>query len=197
MNKISTNPGMFRLIVTLTFITLLSGAILGFLYQMTAPVIQANEEERLKSNLTHLLDSFDNNPLGDAFTLEEFPGLRFLPAMREGRLSALAVESTSTRGYAGAVTLLVGFRDTGEVLKVAVLRQKETPGLGTRMTEESFLRQFVNLLPDSFPLKVKKDGGSIDALTAATISSRAFLDAMNIAQAGASKALAGLKERLP
>lgn len=188
---------MFRLIVTLTVITLLSGAILGFLYQMTAPVIQANEETRLKKNLTDLLDSFDNNPLEDAFTLEEFPNLRFLPAWREGRLSALAVEATSTKGYAGAVTLLVGFKATGEVLKVAVLRQKETPGLGTRMTEESFLKQFVNRLPDAFPLKVKKDGGAIDALTAATISSRAFLDALNLAQAGASKALARLKERLP
>jgi electron transport complex protein RnfG len=61
---------------------------------------------------------------------------------------------------------------------ISVLQHKETPGLGTKMTEEKFLVQFRGKNPGSFPLKVKKDGGQVDAITAATISSRAFCDAL-------------------
>lgn len=196
MSQNANRSNLVQLVLTLTAITLLSGAILGFLFQITAPVIQVNEEERLKQNLSKLLDTFDNNPLEESFILDEFPGLRFLPARRQGSLSALAVEATSNKGYAGSVTLLAGFKASGELVRVNVLRQKETPGLGTRMTEEEFLSQFGNLKPEMFPLKVKKDGGSVDALTAATISSRAFLDALNQAQAGASKALEKLNQEV-
>ncbi len=58
------------------------------------------------------------------------------------------------------------------------LDHKETPGLGTKMTEPEFKEQFTGKNPAEFTLKVKKDGGPVDAITAATISSRAFCDAV-------------------
>jgi electron transport complex protein RnfG len=63
-------------------------------------------------------------------------------------------------------------------MDLTVLEHKETPGLGTKMTDPSFKDQFNGKNPDSFQLKVKKDGGKVDAITAATISSRAFCDAV-------------------
>jgi electron transport complex protein RnfG len=74
-------------------------------------------------------------------------------------------------------------------MNIRVLKQKETPGLGTRVTEEEFLHQFKDLSKDVFPVSLKKDNGTIDAITAATISSRAFLDALNKAQVGALQAI--------
>ncbi|MGB4293017.1 MAG: FMN-binding protein [Bacteroidales bacterium] len=59
-----------------------------------------------------------------------------------------------------------------------MLEQKETPGLGTKMTEPFFKDQFNGKNPANFKLKVKKDGGEVDAITAATITSRAFCDAL-------------------
>jgi electron transport complex protein RnfG len=59
-----------------------------------------------------------------------------------------------------------------------VLSHKETPGLGTKMTEPRFSSQFLGKNPEDFTLKVKKDGGQVDAITAATVSSRAYCDAI-------------------
>jgi electron transport complex protein RnfG len=62
-----------------------------------------------------------------------------------------------------------------------VLEQKETPGLGTKMKGDKFLRQFRGKDPSSFNLKPKKDGGDVDALTGATITTRAFGEATQLA----------------
>jgi electron transport complex protein RnfG len=77
---------------------------------------------------------------------------------------------------------MVGFRPDGTIFNISILEQKETPGLGTKMVPEgtpdkpAFKDQFNEKNPATFALKVKKDGGPVDAITAATISSRAFCD---------------------
>ena len=76
---------------------------------------------------------------------------------------------------------MVGFLPDGTIKNISVLDIKETPGLGTKMKEPKFLDQFVNKNPADFVLKVKKDGGDVDALTGATISSRAFSSAVQTA----------------
>ena len=73
---------------------------------------------------------------------------------------------------------MVGFKPDGSITNVEVLEQKETPGLGTKMATD-WKNQFVGKNPKNFVLKVGKDGGEIDAITASTITSRAFLDALN------------------
>ena len=89
------------------------------------------------------------------------------------------------QGFSGVVRLMVGFTPEGEVVNVNVLEQSETPGLGTKMADEgnpllmSVKGQKLEekKLVDG-KLAVRKDGGDVDALTAATISSRAYVDAM-------------------
>jgi len=75
---------------------------------------------------------------------------------------------------------MVGFLPDGTIYDVEVLDHKETPGLGDKIDRKKsdFTRQFQNKNPGAFSLTVKKDGGSVDAITAATISSRAFCNAV-------------------
>ena len=75
--------------------------------------------------------------------------------------------------------LMVGVLPDGTVYDTSVLSHSETPGLGAKCTsEEHFYGQFRNLKTDK-PLLVKKDGGSIDAITGSTITSRAYIEAVN------------------
>ena len=89
-----------------------------------------------------------------------------------------AVNSYTNNGFSGYISLMAGFKPDGSVIGISVLEHKETPGLGTKMTEPEFKEQFTGKNPGESMLKVKKDGGDIDAITAATISSRAFCDAV-------------------
>jgi electron transport complex protein RnfG len=76
---------------------------------------------------------------------------------------------------------MVGFTPDGKIYNTSVLEHKETPGLGDKMDirKSPWPKQFEGVNPSDFNLKVKKDGGDVDAITAATISSRAFCDAID------------------
>ena len=74
--------------------------------------------------------------------------------------------------------LIVGFLLDGTINGYKVIDQKETPGLGTKVTESKFSEQFKGMNPGSNRFKVRQDGGEIDAVTSATISSRAIIDAI-------------------
>ncbi len=76
---------------------------------------------------------------------------------------------------------MLGVRPAGNIHTAAVREHKETPGLGTKMNDTEFKNQFIGKNPSSFNLKVKKDGGEIDALAGATITSRAFGQAIQLA----------------
>ena len=107
-------------------------------------------------------------------------------ATKGGAVAGYAVQTMTKQGFSGVVRLMVGFTPDGEVVNVNVLEQAETPGLGTKMTEEGNpllmsikgQRLEEKQLVDG-RLAVRKDGGDVDALTAATISSRAYGDAVN------------------
>ena len=98
----------------------------------------------------------------------------------------VAVQSMTKQGFGGAVRLMEGFTPAGEVVNGNALEQTETPGLGTKMADEGnvLLRSVKGQkledkkLVDG-KLAVTMDGGDVDALTAATISSRAYVDAIN------------------
>jgi electron transport complex protein RnfG len=83
-------------------------------------------------------------------------------------------------GFGGVIRMMVGFAPNGQILNVNVLQQAETPGLGTKMADEdnALLRSIKDKKAWEIEFKVKKDGGELDALTAATISSRAYYDAV-------------------
>jgi electron transport complex protein RnfG len=107
--------------------------------------------------------------------------LEVYPAKKGDKLVASAIRTYSPKGYGGNVWLMVGLLPDGTIHNVSVLEHHETPGLGTKMAETAFIDQFIDKNPASFTLEVKKDGGDIDAISGATISSRAFAQAAQLA----------------
>ncbi len=100
-----------------------------------------------------------------------------------------ASKGASDNGYGGRVELIVGFHPDTTIYHIEVLTQTETPGLGTVMTEEEnlLLRSFRRRNPGEMKLSVRKDGGDVDALTGATVSSRAYIEAVGDAYNRLSK----------
>lgn len=169
-------------------ITLVASAGVGAVNLITAePIAQAEQAAKVAA-LNGVLPAFDQTSAG-VQTLDGIP-VTVYTATRGGETVGYAVETRSKEGFGGAVDLMVGFTPAGEVINVNVLKQTETPGLGTKMADEG------NPLLASIQgqdlaqrklvggkLAVRKDGGDVDALTAATISSRAYVDAINRAWA--------------
>lgn len=170
----STLPNMF---IVLTLICLVSAAALGFTYAQTIDRIEALAAQRRTEAIRAVLPEFDNNPAEEAYSPEDYPRLTVYPATRDGNRVGSAVRSYSDQGYSGTIWIMVGFDSEGVITGTSVLEHQETPGLGAKMTEEEFRSQFDDFDPSEQELRVAKDGGDVDAITAATITSRAFCDA--------------------
>lgn len=166
--------------LSLTLISLIASACLAFVYQITKEPIEASIMNKKISAIKTVIPEFNNNPDAEMFRLPTGEGdsLDIYPAKKDGNLIGFAVNTYSPSGFSGNISLMAGFKTDGTIINVAVLEQKETPGLGTKMTGPEFKDQFNDKNPAEFVLKVKKDGGQVDAITAATISSRAFCDAL-------------------
>ena len=95
--------------------------------------------------------------------------------------------SYTNNGFSGEIKVMVGFDAAGNIVNYAVLEQAETPGLGTKIVDwfktEKGKQNILGMNGSSEQLKVTKDGGEVDAITAATISSRAFLESVKLAYA--------------
>ncbi|WP_372754313.1 RnfABCDGE type electron transport complex subunit G [Mariniflexile sp.] len=173
-----------NMVVSLLLITLISGLTLGFVNDLTLePKAKAKLEKKVNA-LKLVLPTFDNNPVEDMKLVKSetaSDSVEIYPAYSKNEFVGAAVIGSTNKGFSGLVKIMIGFKPTGEIENVVVLEQKETPGLGTKMAEPKFLQQFKNINIASYNLKVKKDGGDVDALTGATISTRAFCDATQMA----------------
>ncbi len=162
-----------NMVLSLTLISMVMVAGLGFVYNLTKDTIATAEKQKEVLAVKKVLPSFDNNPIAE---MKEIDGLTFYPAKKNGKFIGCAVKTFTNKAFSGRFDLMVGFLADGTIKTIEVLEQKETPGLGAKMTEPKFKDQFNGKNPASFPLLVKKDGGKVDAISAATISSRAFCD---------------------
>jgi electron transport complex protein RnfG len=174
----------FGMLVSLLVITLISGLALGYVNDLTiGPKAKAKLEQKVNA-LKLVLPTFDNNPVEDKKLVKSdkvTDSVEVYPAYLNNEFVGAALVGTTDKGFSGLVRIMIGFKPSGEIENVVVLEQKETPGLGTKMKEEKFIQQFRGININTFNLKVKKDGGDVDALTGATISSRAFCDATQMA----------------
>ena len=173
-----------NMVVSLLLITMIAGLSLGFVNDLTmGPKAKAKLEKKVNA-LKLVLPTFDNNPVNEVtkvITEKVADSVEIYPAFLNNQFVGAAVIGASEKGFSGLVKLMVGFTETGEIKNIEVLEQKETPGLGTKMKDEKFLQQFRGKNPSTFNLLVKKDGGEVDALTGATISTRAFSEATQMA----------------
>lgn len=179
--KMAKTESTFRnMAVSLTLIALVSSALLGFVYEMTKEPIALSNLNKKLSAIKQVVPDFTNNPNDEMFLLPTGEGdsLEVYPAKKDNEIIGYAVNTYTNRGFSGNIKLMAGFRPDGSIINISVLEHKETPGLGTKMTDPGFKDQFNDKNPSEFELRVKKDGGPVDAITAATISSRAFCDAV-------------------
>lgn len=171
---------LINMVLTLLVITFISGGVLGYIYDLTkAPIAKAKLAKKVEA-IKGVLPEFDNNPNEQVKTVEidEKTALEIYPATKDTKGVGTAVKTFSKNGFSGLVWLMVGFEPDGTIHNIEVLEHQETPGLGTKMATPKFKDQFKGKNPKDFKLQVKKDGGDVDAITAATISSRAFCDAV-------------------
>lgn len=173
-----------NMVVSLFVITIISGFSLGFVNDLTLePKAKAKLEKKVNA-LKLVLPTFDNNPVEDILLIRVEnikDSVEVYPAYQSNEFVGAAIIGSTEKGFSGLIKIMVGFKPDGTIQNIAVLEQKETPGLGTKMKDEKFLAQFRDKNPASYNLKVTKDGGEVDALTGATITSRAFGEAVQMA----------------
>lgn len=173
-----------NMVVSLFVITIVAGFSLGFVNELTVGPIEKGKIERKVIALKMVLPEFDNNPVEQVLLIKsDFAkdSVEVYPAFKEGAFVGAAVIGSTEKGFSGLIKIMVGFTPDGIIQNIQVLEQKETPGLGTKMKDEKFLAQFREKNPSAFNLKVTKDGGEVDALTGATITTRAFGEAVQMA----------------
>ena len=171
-----------NMIIALVAVTFEASTSLGFVYQLTKEPIAAARLAKKMEAIQNVLPEFNNEPNMEVYKIpDDGDTLYFFPARVDGGLVGTAIESFTNQGFSGEIKIMVGFLPDGSIYDVAVLEHKETPGLGDKMErrKSDWGLQFKGKNPRNFNVSVTKDGGDVDAITASTISSRAFCDALN------------------
>lgn len=161
-------------VAILTFVGIISALLLSVADNMTRePIAQAREKmkrEAIEKIFPFKFDSLRTVKNDQASFYEAYDS--------EANLKGVAVEVSTDKGYSGKIEVLLGISPDAKVYTYKVLSHTETPGLGDKIDNPKFKKQFENKGLDGLVWKVKKDGGFVDELTAATISSRAITDAV-------------------
>lgn len=173
-----------NMLVSLFVITIVAGFSLGFVNDVTKePIAKAKLERKIQA-LKMVLPKFDNNPVEDLKLIKSNQAkdsVEVYAAYANNQFIGAAIVGSTEKGFSGLIKIMVGFNPVGNIHNIVVLEQKETPGLGTKIKDKKFIQQYVNKNPSLNNIKVKNDGGEIDALTGATISTRAFSEAVQMA----------------
>ena len=187
MKKLESS--LMNMVLVLTGVTVIAGALLGYVNELTkGPIAEANAKA-LSNAIELVVPGFDNNPAEAPETIE-LNGVTYkiYKATKAGEFIGAAVES-SANGFGGALNVLVGFDKEGNIIDYSLLSHAETPGLGSKAADwfkKGAKGDITGKNPGNTALVVKNDGGDIDAITASTITSRAFLNAVNAAYAAYS-----------
>lgn len=174
------------MLLVLTGVTAISVALLAYVNELTKePIAQANAKT-LSDAVKAVVPGFDNDPIADK-KLQMVDGVEYAvyPASKGGEFIGAAVEAKAM-GFGGELRVLVGFDAQGNINDYSLLSHSETPGLGSKAGEwfkKGNKGDITGMNPGEAPLTVSKDGGNVDAITASTITSRAFLGAVNAAYA--------------
>ena len=159
-----------KLIIVLTVICAVCSALLAAVFKNTEEPINNALKTRTGKAAALVMPAGSGLP-----QLCEAKGISYFIAKKGGQVTAVAIEGHSKNGYGGEVQLMVGLGMDGKLISFEVVKASETPGLGSKMSSDAF-KNPIKGRPINGNWTVKKDGGEIDAITAATISSRAALE---------------------
>jgi electron transport complex protein RnfG len=180
------------MIIVLTLISGLASLGLAAFNAHTMPAIQENERQFTLRSIIRVMPQtekpnpceksrpkFDNSPDQDAICVD---GKTIYRGRKGDDLVGLAMITDGDKAYSGTITCLIGLSLDGVVTGVEVLKHAETPGLGAKIEDCSWRRQLIGKGSGDMVWKVAKDGGNVDQITGATISSRSMIDAVTKAQ---------------
>ena len=177
---------LINMVLVLTGVAVIMGGILAFVNHLTEGPIAQQKEKALSDGIKAVMSS-DNIQVAQTDTVcqndnkgKEMTFIIYQVNDAQGQELGAAVESTSM-GFGGDLKVLVGFAPDGKILGYTLLEHAETPGLGAKADkwfQKGEKGDIIGKMPAE-PLTVSKDGGQVDAITASTITSRAFLLAVN------------------
>ena len=165
----------------LLVICLVCSALLAGVYALTKEPIDAAAKAKNEAAIKEVLPDAAV-AIEEARTVE-FEGASYVYNLAydaQGNTVGCAVDVAPV-GFGGPIVIKVGFNADGVIWNTKVLSQAETPGLGAKCVEPAFSSQFKGFDPSQKKLAVKKDGGDVDAITASTITSRAYADGLALA----------------
>lgn len=168
--------------LALFMITAVAGLALASVYSVTEGPIAVSQQTKINNAIKMVIPEFETMADTSLMPASGKDSIKVYKLSKGTENTGYAVMTYTDNGFSGRFTLMVGFTPDGAISNIEVLEHKETPGLGTKMALPAFKDQFKGLKLADLPgneLKVKKDGGTVDAITAATISSRGFCDAVN------------------
>ena len=169
------------MVATLFVVTLVAAGLLGSVYALTKEPIRLAILKKKNEAIQVVVPGFDNEPSQEVERIFMDGDSIYLYTARQGEeILGTAVETFTNMGFSGEFKLMVGFAHDGSIIDIAVIKHAETPGLGDKMEKRKsdFSVQFMGKHADDFNLAVKKDRGDVDAITASTITSRAYCDAV-------------------
>ncbi|KAA6348437.1 Electron transport complex protein RnfD [termite gut metagenome] len=176
-----------NMLLVLVGITVVSVGLLAYVNKLTKASIAEATMKALNDALKEVVPSFTNNPVNECDTIfgekngKKTVDFIIYPAKNNNQLVGTAVEAASL-GFGGELKLLVGFDAEGNIYNYTLLSHSETPGLGSKASywfKEGQKGSIKGMNPGKKNLIVNKDGGDVDAITASTVTSRAFLNAVN------------------
>jgi len=179
----STFKNMF---LSLFIICLTVALLLAQVNKMTAKAIADASAMKLQNAIKEVVPAFDNDPVADAYWITDTQGdsLLLYPAKKGDTIVGYALNSFSDKGFGGNIQIIIGFDTEDRIVNYAVLQHAETPGLGSKMTTwfknpEKPSQSIIGRDLSQGLLAVTKDGGNGGCYHRATITSRAFLEAVN------------------
>lgn len=167
---------------TLFIVASVAAVALASVYNLTKGPIELVKKKIIEDAISKVLPEFDKI---ERISVIPYDGgtdsLILYNAYKNNEHVGTAVESFTNNGFSGQFKIMIGFLPDFTIHNTAVLEHKETPGLGDKMdaSKSNFPEQFKGKNPENYKLAVKKDGGDVDAITAATITSRGFCDAVD------------------
>ncbi len=169
-----------NMVLSLLGVTFAASLSVGIVNMITEEPIRIAQAQATESALKKVVPAFHRRTVQSV----EVDGLEvdvYTLSGTRAEIVAYAVRTQSKAGYSGTITMMVGVLPSGKLYDVSILSHSETPGLGSKMCddENSLIKSVKNRSLDSLDLRVTKDGGDVDALSGATITSRAYGDAIS------------------
>ena len=163
-----------NMVIVLTIITVIAASCLGAMNNLTAEPIAASKKAKQEAAIKAVLPEFTSLEEDNVNDQKIFRAYN-----ANSELVGIAIE-TAELGFGGNITTIVGIDANGSIVDYSLLQHAETPGLGSKLVDWFKVKSDIRGADtNKMPLNVSKDGGEYDAITAATISSRAFLNSIN------------------